>query len=259
VDWEQQEFGIAAALSGDNAMQTAYLSGDPYLEFAKQSDEVPRDATKATHPAIREQFKTCVLGVQYGMGYQSLAQRLGSSEARAQQLLQLHRDTYSRFWDWSEAMVDHAMIYGQLETVFGWKVHVGDEPNTRSLANFPMQANGAEMLRLACCTATEGGLRVCAPVHDAILIEAPTSDVESAVADCQAAMREASKMVLGGFPLRTDYRIIRSPDRYMDPRGEEFWKLIWAILAPITEPCEATNSTPRLITTCITAIQQPAA
>ena len=36
-----------------------------------------------------------------------------------------------------------------------------------------MQANGAEMLRLACCFATERGVRVCAPVHDAILIEAP--------------------------------------------------------------------------------------
>src|SRR5262245_46554619 len=31
VDWSQQEFGIAAALSGDAAMQAAYQSGDPYL------------------------------------------------------------------------------------------------------------------------------------------------------------------------------------------------------------------------------------
>src|SRR5207247_879255 len=54
VDWEQQEFGIAAALSGDSAMQEAYRSGDPYLEFAKQAGAVPPDATKKTHGAIRE-------------------------------------------------------------------------------------------------------------------------------------------------------------------------------------------------------------
>ena len=36
-----------------------------------------------------------------------------------------------------------------------------------------MQANGAEMLRLACCLATERGIEVCAPVHDAVLICAP--------------------------------------------------------------------------------------
>jgi hypothetical protein len=39
VDWKQQEFGIASALSGDDAMRAAYLSGDPYLAFAKQAGE----------------------------------------------------------------------------------------------------------------------------------------------------------------------------------------------------------------------------
>jgi DNA polymerase I len=68
VDWSQQEFGIAAALSGDHRMTEAYLSGDPYLAFAKQAKAVPEHATKHTHPAKREQFKQCVLAVQYGMG-----------------------------------------------------------------------------------------------------------------------------------------------------------------------------------------------
>ena len=60
-----------------------------------------------------------------------------------------------------------------MHTVFGWRVHVGPDANPRSLRNFPMQANGAEMLRLACCLATERGIEVCAPVHDALLICAP--------------------------------------------------------------------------------------
>ena len=37
IDWRTQEFGIAAALSGDAAMQAAYQSGDIYLAFAKQA------------------------------------------------------------------------------------------------------------------------------------------------------------------------------------------------------------------------------
>src|SRR5262249_41362355 len=76
VDWSQQEFGIAAALSGDHAMQAAYQTGDPYLAFAKQAGAVPRDASKATHGPIRELFKQCVLAVQYGMEAQSLALRI---------------------------------------------------------------------------------------------------------------------------------------------------------------------------------------
>ena len=78
IDWSQQEFGIAAALSGDRAMQDVYLSGDPYLAFAKRAGAVPEYATKATHEAVRELFKQCILGVQYGMGEQLLADRIGS-------------------------------------------------------------------------------------------------------------------------------------------------------------------------------------
>jgi len=37
IDWSQQEFGIAGVLSGDQAMQGAYLSGDPYLKFGQQA------------------------------------------------------------------------------------------------------------------------------------------------------------------------------------------------------------------------------
>jgi hypothetical protein len=57
IDWEQQEFGIGAALSGDALMQEAYNTGDPYLAFAKQAGAVPQDATRKTHE--RELFKQC--------------------------------------------------------------------------------------------------------------------------------------------------------------------------------------------------------
>ena len=55
-----------------------------------------------------------------------------------------------------------------------------------------MQANGAEMLRLACCLATERGIEVCAPVHDAVLIAAPLYRLDEDVAAMREAMREAS-------------------------------------------------------------------
>ena len=98
IDWAQQEFGIAAALSGDPLMMEAYRSGDPYLAFAKQAGAAPPDATKATHKAIRDQFKSTVLAVQYGMGADALAQRIGQPPIRARELLRLHRETYRVFW-----------------------------------------------------------------------------------------------------------------------------------------------------------------
>jgi hypothetical protein len=230
VDWSQQEFGIAAALSGDQAMQAAYLSGDCYLNFAKQAGAVPSDATKETHGSKRELFKQCILAVQYGMEAQSLAMRIAQPTIVARDLLRAHRGTYRTFWHWSDAAVDTAMLTGSLHTVFGWHVHIGETSNPRSLRNFPMQANGAEMLRLACCLATERGVEVSAPIHDALLVCAPLDRLEADTAITRAAMAEASRIVLVGFVLNTDVSTTRFPDRYMAKRGVVMWNRVVKLL-----------------------------
>jgi DNA polymerase I-like protein with 3'-5' exonuclease and polymerase domains len=232
VDWAQQEFGIAAALSGDQAMQEAYQSGDCYLTFGKQAGAIPPDATKKSHGAQRQLFKQCVLGVQYGMGEKTLALRIAQPTIVARDLLRAHRETYRTFWRWSDAAVDHAMLTGSLHTVFGWHVHIGPESNPRSLLKFPMQANGAEMMRLAACLAIERGIEVCASIHDAFLINAPLERLEEDVARMRAAMAEASRAVLGGFELATDVKLIRNPQRYMDEeRGRVMWERVGSLVA----------------------------
>ncbi|MBN8625974.1 MAG: DNA polymerase I [Planctomycetes bacterium] len=235
LDYEQQEFGIGAALAGDRAMKEAYTTGDPYLAFAKQAGAVPLDATKHTHADERERFKVCALAVQYGMEAEGLARKLEDSPARAKELLRLHRATYPVYWKWSDAIRDYAILHGKLQATFGWTVRVGENVNPRSLRNFPLQANGGEMLRLACCLATEHGITVCCPVHDALLIEAPASEIDDTVKRCQAAMEEASRIVLAGFTIRTDAKIIRFPERYMDKRGAGMWEVISGLVGGLDE------------------------
>jgi DNA polymerase I-like protein with 3'-5' exonuclease and polymerase domains len=242
VDFEQQEFGIAAALSGDAAMAEAYRSGDPYLAFGKQAGAIPADGTKATHAAERALFKACTLAVQYGMGAEGLAQKIGRPAAAARELLGLHRATYPAFWRWSQAAVDRAILLGKLETVFGWPIHVGPSAdptrpgaNPRSLANFPCQANGAEMLRLAACLVVDRGIGLCAPVHDAVLVEGPAAEIEDVVAQTRAAMAEASRIVLAGFEIGTDAKIVRWPDRYVDESGAAFWDTVLRLAGPVPE------------------------
>jgi hypothetical protein len=231
IDWCQQEYGIAAALSHDGAMQDAYLSGDPYLEFAKQAGAVPAGATKQSHGPIRELYKQCALAVAYGMEAEGLARCIGQPPIVARDLLRAHHETYRKFWAWSDAAVDRAMLTGSLWTTFGWPIHIGENPNPRSLRNFPMQANGAEMLRLAACFATEQGIEVCALIHDAVLIAAPLDQFEADAARMQAAMAKASCIVLAGFELRTDVQFVRHPDRYHDPRGALMWARVMRLIA----------------------------
>jgi DNA polymerase-1 len=233
VDWSQQEFGIAAALSGDQNMLRAYESGDPYLEFARQVRAVPDSATKQSHGPQRDLFKACVLAVQYGMGEEALARRIQKSVPHATELLNLHRQNYGVFWAWSDRVVDHANLTGYVQTVFGWQMQVLSSANSRSVRNFPMQANGAEMLRVAVALLYEAGIKVCAPVHDAVLIEVDEINCESEVSKAQDLMQQASEIVLCGFKLRSDAKIIRFGERYIDPRGEFMWTKILQILERI--------------------------
>jgi DNA polymerase-1 len=119
IDFEQQEFAIAAALSGDPRMWQAYETGDPYLAFAKQARIVSAGATKDTHPEEREVSKRCILGIQYAMAGQALARKIEKPVCEARELLRLHKDVYSKFWEWSDNSVDHAVLTGRQSTVFG--------------------------------------------------------------------------------------------------------------------------------------------
>jgi DNA polymerase I len=230
VDWTSQEVGIAGAQSADEAMMRDFLTGDPYIAFGIRAGVLPFGVTKATHPDVRDMLKACVLGLQYGMSSKTLSARIGQPEIVARELVRAHKDRYRQFWRMADGAVDCAMQGRSLSTVFGWHVHPGSDPNPRSMMNFPMQANGAEMMRLAACLATERGIEVCAPVHDAFLICAPLDRIEADVAAMRAVMEEAARTVLGGFPIETEAKIVRYPDRYTDKRGAVMWRRVMRLV-----------------------------
>jgi hypothetical protein len=160
IDYVSEEFAIAAALSGDEAMKAAYACGDPYLGFAKAAKAVPEDATRESHKQERNLYKQCVLGVGYGMEEHSLALRIDRYLLIARNLLRHHHEIFWRFWEWSDNRVRRAMFTGTTCTIFGWRYHVTLHPNVRSIRNFPMQATAAEILRLAICLGVENGITV---------------------------------------------------------------------------------------------------
>lgn len=230
IDWQQQEFGIAAALSGDLTMQNAYQSGDPYMALAIAAGAAPPGATRSTHSHERELFKLCALGVQYGMGSGRLAQMLDMPISSAKELLNQHQSRFRTFWSWLDGVESQAASSGVLHSVFGWRMSSESAKSARGLRNFPMQANGAEMLRLACCQSVERGVTICTVIHDALLIEAPLAHLDQAIETTERMMEEASETVLAGFPLRTEVRIIKAPNRWAEIRGESVWSAVERVL-----------------------------
>jgi hypothetical protein len=94
-----------------------------------------------------------------------------------------------------------------------------------------MQAGGSDMLRLACIDIVRQGVMLCAPVHDAVLIEAPVEKITEHVEITRNAMVRASSLVLNGLPCRVDAYIYRFPDRYMDvERGAVMWNKVMDLI-----------------------------
>ena len=243
VDYSSMEFLIAASLSDGhcgpvNNMLDMYESGDPYLSFAKSVGAVPHTATKKSHVAVRARYKVMMLATQYGMSAPTLAARLKISTFEAHEMLGQHREWFSQYWVWSDDWVAHALQTGIMQTAFGWTYRIGivGAINERSLRNWPVQATGADILRIACILATRHGIELLAPVHDAVLIEAPVDRIEADVVLMQEIMRRASRIVLnatveGTHELRTDANIIRYPARYTDKRGDAIWDHVLDLLA----------------------------
>jgi len=238
IDYSAKEFGIAANLSGDKSMWELYASGEPYLNFAKRVGMAPNGATKSTHADLRDRYKVGLLSIQYCVSAETLAGRLGISLYEAHEMLNQHHELFAGYWRWSDDWLAHSLDTGVMRTCFDWQCRTGIlEFNERSIRNWPIQATGAEILRVAIILGTRHGIEILAPVHDAVLIQAPIDRIKTDVARMQQIMARASRIVLnptmgGTYELRTDAKIVRYPDRYSDPRGIEIWN--W-VLARLTE------------------------
>jgi len=236
IDWRQQEFGIGAALSGDEKMMESYSAPvDPYVMFARYSGTVPPTFLRSDPggEVIRSRFKACILGVQYGMGARKLANRIGTTVGEAQQLLALHRKVYRGYWRWIHDVHTCHLVRHKLSTLFGWEMGTDMFSHYGTIINFPVQANAAEMLRVACCCLTEAGINVIAPVHDAVAIDAPLEVLEEEVGRAREIMRDVSTIFLDRLTLKTDVTYVRYPDRYIDKEGQVVWDSIHEKLADI--------------------------
>jgi DNA polymerase I len=235
LDWKAQEVAEAAALSGDAALAADYQK-DIYWALARlggltDDDDHVRWAREC--PEQRQRMKPLQLGVNYGMTVPSLARGLDRHPVVASDIVEKHRRKYARFWAWRENVVQQAMLTRRIETVFGWPLHLSTSPNRRTLYNFPMQGNGAEMLRVAAWRLCEIGLVPSMLIHDGILIELDHTDQIEQVKDI---MRWAGREVCGGFEVGVSIdQELTSGEHYCDKRpvAKKMWGVIMQALREV--------------------------
>jgi DNA polymerase-1 len=236
LDWRTQEVGVAAALSGDEALMADYRRGDIYYGLAKlcgQTFGLDQKQWKKLKSDVRQRMKALQLGVNYGMGVPSLAKGLDRHPLIASTIIELHKQKHSRYWEWRANMVQQAMLNRKTETVFGWPLYISNSPNKRTLYNFPMQGNGAEMLRLAAWRLCEAGIVPSMLIHDGTLLEVHNKEQ---IADAIEIMKAAGRDVCDGFEIGVDVdQMLEHGARYRDKRpvAQKMWDTIMHTLEEI--------------------------
>jgi DNA polymerase I-like protein with 3'-5' exonuclease and polymerase domains len=179
------------------------------------------------------------LGVLYGKSAYTVARECGITVAEAKQLLKFHKRLFPKFWLWIDWVVNEALATRKISTKLGWirllpskadrDAHNRETGVTKSvvnsLRNFPSQSHGAEMLRLALIYATEQGLGICAPLHDAIFMVATTDTEDWAIATLKDCMGRAA-LDLIGVRVPVEITVIRYPDRYV-PHKKPMALKVW--------------------------------
>jgi hypothetical protein len=232
-DYCQQEVRIAAVLSGDGALLQACESGDVYLGIARQLGFVREGMSAAELKAVRTLFKTVVLGIQYGLGARSLAMRTGVSLFEACEILARLRARFRVFEAFAQSVVDHAGLELEIGTPFGWYMQCPSGINPRTVRNYPIQSTAAEVLHVACILAERRGIEVVAPVHDAIMVEARLDQVEDTSLALDRVMRDAAAVVLRGYELPTDVRLVQPGEQFYEERGAEMWDTVTRLVAKL--------------------------
>jgi DNA polymerase-1 len=233
LDWRTQEVGIAAVLSGDEALTADYRSGDVYHALARmcgQTDDPDPKHWKRHNPEMRQRMKPLQLGINYGMGVPSLARGLNQHPLIASGIIEKHKRTYPRFWEWRNDTVTAAMLQRRVESSHGWQLRITSSPNKRTLCNFPMQSGGAEMLRHATWQLCEAGIVPVMLVHDGILFELESLE------QVALAMRTSGREVCDGFEIGVDEdQVLQGGARYSDKRpvAQKMWATIMSALEAV--------------------------
>jgi DNA polymerase I-like protein with 3'-5' exonuclease and polymerase domains len=240
VDIGNEEVGIAAAYSGDPVLMEDYQSGDPYKRFAA-------DALGVTNPTKqqRQVYKACVLGQIYGVGAGTLARNLGISKAEARRIIDQTNARYPVLKAWLKRIQTKAAHGVPITCVLGWSLKMinGDPSEERTFLNYPMQANGAELMRLVIVRAGHLPLIGCA--HDSFIVEDTIERIEQTVAELREIIRQASRDLFSGFELRADYNpetdCVRYPGRFVDEREREdemrHWNWLMALIEEAKNAC----------------------
>ena len=204
ADYSQIELRLIAEISGEENMIKAFQNGeDIHASTAAKLFGIPLEEVTKTQ---RSQAKTVNFGIIYGQGAFALAEQTGLSRTEAKQLIDSYYETYPKLKIWMAEQVQKARELGYVETIFNRKRHLKDINSAnfvvkahaeRNAVNAPIQGSAADIIKIAMINIDkifeEEKLKtkMLLQVHDELVFEAPTEEVEVATYLIKTEMESA--------------------------------------------------------------------
>ena len=191
ADYSQIELRLLAHISGDKAMQEAFLSGEDF--HAVTASKVFNVPLEEVTSALRSRAKAVNFGIVYGISAFSLAQDIHVRPYEAKEYMEAYLDKYHGVRDYMKEVVARAREDGYVSTLFGRRRALPELKsgnfNTRAFGervalNMPIQGTAADVIKLAMVNAakrlrSEGmKAQLILQVHDELIVECPEEEAE---------------------------------------------------------------------------------
>ncbi len=217
VDYSQIELRVMAHLSEDPILVEVFTTDeDVHSATAAQIYDLALDELESKHRSVAKMVN---YGLAYGMGASGLADRLNVPVAEAQEIMDVYFERFGGVAEFLEQVVKQAHTDGFTTTMFGRRRYLPElgsgNPRVRAIGerqalNAPIQGTAADIMKLAMINVErslgESSLttRMILTVHDELVFEVPTEEVDEATALVESEMTSVCEMKV---PLGVDSSI----------------------------------------------------
>ena len=191
ADYSQIELRLLAHISGDHAMQEAFLSGEDF--HAVTASKVFNVPLEEVTPTLRSRAKAVNFGIVYGISAFSLAQDIGVYPNEAKAYMEAYLEKYHGVRDYMKSVVEKAREDGYVSTLYGRRRDLPELKNSnynmrafgeRVALNMPIQGTAADIIKLAMVHVYERlererlAAKLLLQVHDELIVECPEAEAE---------------------------------------------------------------------------------
>jgi DNA polymerase-1 len=207
ADYNQIELRILSHIAGENALREIFARGED-IHAATAAEVLGADPKKVT-PGDRSKAKMVNYGIAYGLSAYGLADRLNIEQEEAAAYIDRYFERFPAVKRYIDETIESAKKDGYVSTLLGRRRPIPElrsgRPQVRGqgerlAVNMPIQGTSADIIKIAMVEAqrqlekSDLETRLVLQIHDELLFEGPTDEMD-------AASKLVEKAMCGAFPL----------------------------------------------------------